>query len=60
MMSKTPHIFTLIMTGVAMAQRCPLQFDGRVSTTANLASFDSKAGPFNADNVLGAGRYSEN
>lgn len=36
------------------AQNCPLQFDGRVSTDATLASFDTSASRFNPQYVLGA------
>lgn len=39
------------------AQKCPLQFDGRVPTDATLDSFDTSASPFNPQYVLGASEF---
>ncbi|KAG4419123.1 hypothetical protein IFR04_007719 [Cadophora malorum] len=36
------------------AQKCPLQFDGRVPEDATLTTFDGSSSPFNAQYVLGA------
>jgi len=38
------------------AQKCPLQFDGRVRKDATLATFDGSSSPFNAQYVLGASK----
>jgi hypothetical protein len=40
-----------------VAQKCPLQFDGRVVTTASLASFDVSGSPFQTGNVFGKGGF---
>jgi hypothetical protein len=37
------------------AQRCPIQFDGRVSSNSLLAVFDTAASPFSPSSVFGNG-----
>jgi len=39
------------------AQKCPLQFDGRVPQSATLDSFDTSASPFNPQYVFGQSRF---
>lgn len=41
------------------AQKCPIQFDGRVPESATLASFDTSASLFNLKYDLGASEYNE-
>ncbi|KAL2069375.1 hypothetical protein VTL71DRAFT_14052 [Oculimacula yallundae] len=45
--------FFLILASVT-AQKCPLQFDGRVPGDATLETFDGTFSPFNAQYVLGS------
>lgn len=39
------------------AQKCPLQFDGRLSKGAELGLLDTDGSPFNKDYVKGAGEF---
>ncbi|TID25162.1 glycoside hydrolase family protein [Venturia nashicola] len=41
------------------APTCPIVLDGRVPSTANLATFDTKSSPFSPDNVKGPQKWSE-
>ncbi|KAE8445036.1 hypothetical protein EG329_013750 [Mollisiaceae sp. DMI_Dod_QoI] len=41
------------LAAVAAAQKCPLQFDGRVPQAATLSTFDTSASPFNPSYVIG-------
>ncbi|KAH9210271.1 hypothetical protein DL95DRAFT_371112 [Leptodontidium sp. 2 PMI_412] len=47
-------ISILVLAAIVAAQKCPLQFDGRVPKDATLATFDGSSSPFNAQYVLGA------
>ncbi|KAG4432554.1 hypothetical protein IFR05_011966 [Cadophora sp. M221] len=44
----------LVLLASVAAQKCPLQFDGRVPKDATLTTFDGSPSPFNAQYVLGA------
>lgn len=59
-------IGTLALVGVvsagqckAVVPTCPIVLDGRVPSTANLATFDTSASPFLTDNVKGPQNWSE-
>ena len=53
------HLFSVFAFAASVAaQKCPLQFDGRVPRDATLATFDGSSSPFNAQYVLGASKYS--
>lgn len=43
----------------AIVPTCPIVLDGRVPSTANLATFDTSASPFSVDNVKGPQKWSE-
>lgn len=43
----------LILAVAAVAQKCPLQFDGRVPAGSTPASFDLKTSPFGTSSVFG-------
>lgn len=59
MKMKTANFFVLNAFAVVVAaQKCPLQFDGRVPADATLGSFDTSASPFNPQYVIGASNYS--
>lgn len=49
-------ISILVLAAIVAAQKCPLQFDGRVPKDATLATFDGSSSPFNAQYVLGASK----
>lgn len=44
----------LPLLSLVFAQKCALQFDGRVPQSATLSSFDTSTSPFNPGYVLGA------
>jgi hypothetical protein len=45
------------LAAVTIAQKCPLQFDGRVPSSAVLTSFDSSSSLFNPTYNLGASQF---
>jgi hypothetical protein len=45
------------LVAVTIAQKCPLQFDGRVPSSAALTSFDSSLSLFNPTYNLGASQF---
>lgn len=54
-MSCKLYLSLLALASGVLAQKCPLQFDGRVPKGSTVALFDTKTGPYNPDNVFGAG-----
>ncbi|KAF8850088.1 hypothetical protein BDZ45DRAFT_603359 [Acephala macrosclerotiorum] len=44
---------SLVMASAAIAQNCPIQFDGRVPAGSTAASFDATTSPFNTKFVFG-------
>lgn len=51
-------LFLISLVSFAAAQKCALQFDGRVPQSATLASFDTSASLYNPSYVLGASTQS--
>jgi len=48
------HLAVLsVLLSITVAQKCPIQFDGRVAQAATLASFDTNPSPYNPGYVLG-------
>jgi hypothetical protein len=45
------------LASLSAAQKCTLQFDGRVPSTFNAATFDQNNGVFSPDNVFGASKH---
>ncbi|KAF4610397.1 hypothetical protein G7Y89_g15722 [Cudoniella acicularis] len=55
MLSPLPIILLAsLLTTAVSAQKCPIQFDGRVPESSTLGTFDTSASPFNPGYVLGA------
>lgn len=49
------HITSLLFINIVhvVAQTCPIQFDGRLSTNITLSTLDTTSSPFNPTNVFG-------
>jgi hypothetical protein len=50
-------LYILTLAASATVQKCPIQFDGRVPESANLASFDTSVSLFNPKYDLGASEW---
>jgi hypothetical protein len=50
-------LYVLTLAASVAAQKCPIQFDGRVPDSATLASFDTSASLYNPSYDLGASEY---
>jgi hypothetical protein len=50
-------LYVLPLVAAIVAQKCPLQFDGRVPSSATLTSFDSSTSLFNPNYNLGASTH---
>lgn len=49
-------LYALALAAGVAAQKCPIQYDGRVPASATLATFDGNSSPFNPTYILGASK----
>jgi hypothetical protein len=54
-MASKIYLSLLALASTVIAQKCPIQFDGRVPKGSTPATFDSSTSPFNPSFVFGAG-----